>query len=242
MSEVAPETAAAPKPLDAATRAALADLMASRANVYRLLSRCYRSEVDAALAAELADEFAFASDDASLTEALDVMRAALAGADDAALEQLAVTFDRVFFGIGPLTARHAFPYESVYTSDRGIMMQDAYAQVVRAYRDQHLAKDASFTEPEDHVAVELAFMATLADRAATFLGAGTAEGDAAADETVRQSLAFAQGHLLNWVDRFCVDLRTAAAVDGENGFYVALARFTDAFVREDAALLDDMLD
>ncbi|MCI8469118.1 MAG: molecular chaperone TorD family protein [Eggerthellaceae bacterium] len=216
--------------------------MASRANVYRLLSRCYRSEVDAALAAELADEFAFASDDASLTEALDAMRAALAGADDAALEQLAVTFDRVFFGMGPLTARHAFPYESVYTSDRGIMMQDAYAQVVRAYRDQHLAKDASFTEPEDHLAVELAFMATLADRAATFLGANTAEGDAAADETVRQSLAFAQGHLLNWVDRFCVDLRTAAAVDGEDGFYVALARFTDAFVREDAALLDDMLD
>ncbi len=248
MSDNAPNAAAATdgmaaaEPLDPQTRAALADLMASRANVYRLLSRCFRSEVDAALARELAGDFAFASDDAALTAHLDALRAAVADADEAALELLAVTFDRVFFGMGPLTARHAFPYESVYTSDRGIMMQDAYAQVARAYREQHLAKDASFTEPEDHVAVELAFMATLADRARTFLEAGDAAGDEAADETVRQSLAFAQAHLLNWVNRFCADLDAAASSDGAAGFYPSLARFTDAFVREDAALLEDMLD
>lgn len=246
MSENTPQAATAVaevgSPLDASTRAALADLMASRANVYRLLSRCYRSEVDAALARELSDEFAFESDEPALMAALDAMRAALADADEAALEQLAVTFDRVFFGMGPLTARHAFPYESVYTSDRGIMMQDAYAQVVRAYREQHLAKDTSFTEPEDHLAVELSFMATLADRAASFLAAADAAGDEAADQTVRQSLAFAQAHLLDWVERFCHDLDVAASTDGADGFYPSLARLTAAFVREDAALLEDMLD
>ena len=244
MSENTDATAATAQaaPLDPAARASLAELMTSRANVYRLLSRCYRSEMDAALARELTDEFTFASDDPALADALDAMRAALAGVDEQALELLAVTFDRVFFGMGPLTARHAFPYESVYTSDRGIMMQDAYAQVVRAYREQHLTKDASFTEPEDHLAVELAFMATLADRAAAFLGAGDATGDDAADQTVRQSLAFAQGHLLNWVDRFCIDLDASASVDGADGFYPALACFTAAFVREDAALLGEMLD
>lgn len=241
-----PATAADAAPtapaLDPQTRSALAALMASRANVYRLLSRCYRSEVDDALARELTSEFAFTSDEAALTAALDAMRAALDGADEAALEQLAVTFDRVFFGMGPLTARHAFPYESVYTSDRGIMMQDAYAQVVRAYREQHLAKDASFTEPEDHLACELAFMATLADRAAAFLATGDAADDDAADQTVRQSLTFAQNHLLNWVDRFCIDLDAAASSDGTDGFYPSLARFTAAFVRGDAALLEDTLD
>lgn len=227
--------------MDSETRAALMGLMESRAHVYQVLSRSYRTEVDAAFARELANEFSFESDDAALNEALAAMRAALDGADEEALELLAVTFDRVFFGMGPLTARHAFPYESVYTSDRGIMMQEAYTSVARAYREQALAKDPAFTEPEDHLAVELAFMATLADRARTFLSAGDEAGDEAATETVRQSLAFARGHLLNWIDRFCGELTLAAAPDGENGFYVALAAFTTRFVEEDAALLEEML-
>lgn len=222
-------------------RRALAAVMESRANVYRLLSRCYRSEMDAVLAREMAEDFSLETDDDALATSLRAMQASLAGIDEDGLEMLAVTFDRVFFGMGPLTARHAFPYESVYTSDRGIMMQEAYTQVARTYREQALAKDASFTEPEDHLAVELAFMATLADRAVTFLGTGEGTADEATEETVRQSLAFAQAHLLNWIDRFCAELEAAAAPDGEEGFYAALARFTAAFVAGDAALLEEML-
>ncbi len=214
---------------------ALAEVMESRGNVYRVLSRCFRVEVDATFAAELTDEFMFESEDASLTEPLAAMRAALAGAGESELEQLAVTFDRVFFGMGPLTARHAFPYESVYTSDRGIMMQEAYSQVVHAYREQRLAKDPSFTEPEDHIAVELAFMATLADRTAAFLLHGQ---EPAAEETLRQQLRFAQDHLSNWVDRFCVDLKAAATDDA---FYANLADLTQAFVAADMRVMSEML-
>lgn len=227
--------------MDSETRAALIELMESRAHVYQVLSRSYRTEVDAAFAQELTSQFTFESDDAALREALDSMRCALADADEAALELLAVTFDRVFFGMGPLTARHAFPYESVYTSDKGIMMQDAYVDVVRTYREQSLAKDPAFTEPEDHLAVELAFMATLAERTCAFLSVETAEGDEAATMTVRQSLTFAKTHLLNWVDRFCGELALAAKPDGEDGFYVALAHFTERFVADDAAVLGEML-
>lgn len=229
--------------LDEETRSGLAALMESRANVYRLISRCFRSEVDEALARDIAERFSFESDDAALAEALAAIKRAAAAAtsDERALELLAVTFDRVFFGMGPLTARHAFPYESVYTSDRGIMMQEAYAAMTRTLREQALAKDASSTEPEDHLAVELAFMATLADRAVAFLGAGDEAGDAAATETVRQSLAFAQNHLLNWIGRFCAELVLAATPDGEEDFYVALARFTARFVEGDAELLEEML-
>ncbi len=213
---------------------AMRELMESRANVYLMLSRCYEREVDRALAADLSAGFAFESSDAQLARSLDAMESALAEIDDADIEMLAVDFDRVFFGMGPLTARHAFPYESVYTSERGIMMQDAYAQVARIYREQRLAKDSSFTEPEDHIAVELAFMATLAQRTATFLGEGL---DEAAEQTVRQQLSFLQGHLLNWADRFCIDLRQAAP----GGFYEALADFTIGLLRTDEQLLADML-
>lgn len=209
-------------------------LMDSRANVYKVLSRSFREEMDAEFASEFAKRFVFESDDALLAQKADAMKASLQDIDDDAIEMLAVDFDRVFFGMGPLTARHAFPYESVYTSEKGIMMQEAYAQVVHAYREQHLAKDESFTEPEDHIAVELAFMATLAERTATFLREGHEE---AAEQTVMQQLSFAKEHLLNWVDIFCVDL--AAAADGS--FYEHLATFTVVFVKEDAAVLEDIL-
>lgn len=213
----------------------LIELMESRANVYKVLSRSYLKEIDGAFAQEFAEAFNFESGNAELVRSLDVAKEALAGVDEAALELLAVDFDRVFFGMGPLIARHAFPYESVYTSDRGIMMQDAYAQVLHVYRQQHLAKDKSFTEPEDHIAVELAFMATLSDRTATFLREGLEE---AAEETVRQQIAFAQNHLLNWIDRFCTDL--AAAAPGT--FYEAIATFTKLFVQEDVALLGEIVE
>ena len=213
----------------------IAHLMDSRTNVYKVLSRSFREEMDAEFASEFAKRFVFESDDAQLAQKADAMKVSLQGIDDDAIEMLAVDFDRVFFGMGPITARHAFPYESVYTSEKGIMMQEAYSQVVHAYREQKLAKDEAFTEPEDHIAVELAFMATLAERSAAFLREGHEE---AAEQTVMQQLSFAKEHLLNWVDIFCVDL--AAAADGS--FYEHLATFTAAFVKEDAAVLEDILD
>lgn len=213
----------------------IADLMDSRSNVYKILSRSFREEMDVDFADELANDFIFESNNDGMMRTLSKIKESLNGLDDDSIEQMAVVFDRVFFGMGPLTARHAFPYESVYTSDKGIMMQDAYAQVVRTYREQHLAKDAKFTEPEDHLAVELVFMATLSERAAVFLREGHEE---AAEQTISQQLAFLRNHLLNWIDLFCADLIAATG----DGFYMHLADFTKSFIHEDEALLADILE
>lgn len=213
----------------------LSALTASRANVYKLLSRCFEAEIDESFAFELAHTFAFECDDEKLTVELAAMRASVADADEAAIEQLAVAFNRVFFGMGPLNAKKAFPYESVYTSDRGIMMQDAYAKMVHALRENDLAKDASFTEPEDHLAVELAFMATLATRSLDAVAEGSDE-DVVAE--LASQLKFLREHLLNWTDRFCVDLANADA----NGFYCHLARFTHRFLELDEQLLAELIE
>lgn len=125
---------------------------------YTLLSRCYEKEIDAAFAADFAGHAALESDDAALADGFAALQACLADLDEAALEQLAVVFNRVFFGMGPRTAQKAFPYESVYTSPDGLMMQEAYAQVRTLYHAARFAKDPTFPEPEDHLAVELAFL------------------------------------------------------------------------------------
>ena len=133
----------------------LVDFCENRLRVYAMLSRCFEKELDAAFAEELATKVAFASDDAALAEGFSLLQSDLAKRDEPALEQLAVAFNRVFFGMGPRAAQKAFPYESVYTSERGLMMQEAYNQVLRIYRASGFAKDPKFTEPEDHLAVEI---------------------------------------------------------------------------------------
>ena len=128
----------------------LIDFCENRSRVYALLSRCYETEIDAAFAEALAGEAALASDDAGLAAGFAALQADLAGCDEDALEQLAVVFDRAFFGMGPRTAQKAFPYESVYTSEGGLMMQEAYAEVLHVYRNAGFAKNPGFKEPEDH--------------------------------------------------------------------------------------------
>lgn len=219
----------------AGEREELRALMESRAHVYDLLSRCFETEVTPEFAKSLAHEFAFESDDEALAGSFAQMRASLDGVDEEGVEQLAVVFDRVFFGMGPKTAQKAFPYESVYTSERGIMMQDAYSEVTRLYRTMRLRKDERFTEPEDHLAVELAFMALSARQAAEALAAGDED---AACESVRGQVSFLEGHLLNWLPRFSADLRKGA----EEGFYFHAADFLLRFVEGDCALLRDMVE
>ena len=212
----------------------LIDFCENRSRVYALLSRCYETEIDAAFAESFSQGAALDSDDASLTDGFAALQADLASCDEDALEQLAVVFDRAFFGMGPRTAQKAFPYESVYTSEGGLMMQDAYSEVLRVYRGAGFAKNPGFKEPEDHLAVELAFMALLCGRAVEALRAGD---EAGAERQLRAQAAFLEQHLLNWIDRFAADVRKAA----EGGFYYNLAMFTEGFLNADAAELSDVL-
>ena len=222
------------EPLSAELAANLIGFCENRSRVYALLSRCFEKELDAAFAQQLAACDAYSFDDPALDAAFSALRSDVADLDERALEQLAVVFDLVFFGMGPRTAQKAFPYESVYTSDGGLMMQDAYADVLHVYRAARFEKNPGFTEPEDHLAVELAFMALLCGRAVEALRAGDADG---AERQLRAQLAFVQDHLLNWIERFAADMRKAA----ESGFYFDLAVFTERFLNADAAELSDVL-
>lgn len=213
----------------------LVDFCENRARVYALLSRCYEKELDAAFATELSEAARVESDDAVLADGFAALQADVAACDSEQLEMLAVVFDRVFFGMGPRTVQKAFPYESVYTSDGGLMMQDAYSKVLNLYREAQFAKNPDFTEPEDHLAVELAFMVRLCERAVEALRAGD---EAAAEVALAQQRAFLQEHLLNWVPAFARDMKASA----EDGFYAHLATFTESYLHADAEALAEVVE
>lgn len=212
----------------------LVDFCENRGRVYTLLSRFYEKEVTADFAAEVAAHADIETDDAALFEGFSAIKDELALCDEAQLEQWAVAFNRVFFGMGPRTAQKAFPYESVYTSEGGLMMQEAYAQVMHIYRDANFEKNPEFTEPEDHLAVELSFMARLCDGAVEALQKGDEESAEAALQAQKE---FLQKHLLNWVPVFAVDAKKAA----DGGLYEQLVTVTVAYLLADDKAVAEVL-
>ena len=113
-------------------------------------------------------------------------------------------------------------------------MQEAYSKAVSAYRQERLAKNPSFPEPEDHLAVELAFMQSLCERTASALSMGD---ESEAERLFAEQRAFIDEHLLTWIERFASD----AKVSAESGFYWHLAAFTEEFLKADSEALAEVL-
>ena len=114
------------------------------------------------------------------------------------------------------------------------MMQEARAEVLQTLRENNL-KRGSWTEGEDHIALELEFMQRMAMRAADALRAGDED---AAIEHLRTQRTFAQDHLLNWLPMMTEDMRRFS----RTMFYQGLAQLVMGYAEEDAAVLDELLD
>ena len=214
--------------------AQVADVMTSRAAMYSLLSRVFHKEVDAQFLSELrALHYPQGFDNESINEAFRRAYVYLRHAPEDVLDELAVDYGRTFLGSGKLNPEAAYPYESVYTSTHALLMQEARDEVLAIYRSQGIDKDGSWTDPEDHIALELEFMATLCERTAQAIKEGREED---ARSLVVTQHGFLQGHILDWTPRFLVDVPRYAKTE----FYKAFAQLADGFLTEDLALLEDV--
>ena len=221
--------------MDSETIKEFSQLMESRAHIYQTLSRCFETEITSEFAQELQTSFSFSSDNEDLNEVFAQIVAFASDLSDDDLEELAVIYDRVFYGMGPRNCDKAYPYESVYTSKSGYMMQEAYEQVKREYLRAGFEKNPDFTEPEDHMAVELAFMAMLCEKTREELAKGNEE---AAEALIGKQKKFIAEHLMSWLDRFTAALKKAA----DEGFYAWLALGTRLFVHYDQEILNELTD
>ena len=145
------------------------------------------------LAADLAED-----DDSPLAQGVRQMRTYLARRGADARRDLAVDYARVFLAAGVFEGDTAVPYESVYLSKEGILMQEPRDGVVACYRAAGFAVREDLAVPEDHAGFELEFCALLCDRVAEALEAGD-PSDAAVRECVGTLDAFAEAHLLSWL-------------------------------------------
>lgn len=213
----------------------LIDLMKSRAQAYGMLARLFREEVDLATLRELqAMRFPTATGNATVDEGYHQLFEYLRRAWEDSVTELAIDYVRTFIGHGVNGYSAAYPYESVYTSERRLLMQEARAEVLATLRENEL-KRGDCNEAEDHIALELEFMQRMALRAAEALA------DEAEDEAVaylRTSYEFLENHLLNWVPMLVTDMR----LHSKTLFYQGLGQLTLGTIEEDGAVLRELLD
>ena len=134
----------------------LAALCESRSETYSFLARLFREEVDEALLAQLNDtDYPVSSGNGLMDEGYYQIAKYLSNAWVDPLMKLSVDYTRAFLGSGIDTYSAAYPFESVYTSEKRLLMSDARDEVLAIYRSCGLEKSESWTVGEDLVAVEL---------------------------------------------------------------------------------------
>jgi putative dimethyl sulfoxide reductase chaperone len=213
----------------------LIGLMESRARMYGMLSRMFLKEIDEEALRDLQGmKFPTATGNERVDEGYSLLYKYLSRAWEESVTELAIDYVRTFIGHGVNGFSAAYPFESVYTSERRLMMQEARAEVLQTLRDNGL-KRGRWTEGEDHIALELEFMQRMALRCADDLRAGDED---AAVEHVETQRTFVRDHLLNWLPMFTSDMLKFSRTD----FYQGLAHLSLGYVDQDAALLDDLLD
>ena len=215
-----------------------------RADTYRLFASVFDKEIKAETAVSIEKLGSLTGADAAskgermVADGFAGMAKELARFDVDTETELAVDYARVFLNAGKAEGQAAIPYESVYTSEEHLLMQDARDDVRRLYRAAGVMPERQMGEiPDDYVVFELEFMALLNERVVEALKqANRSEARALAIE----AYDFLQNHLKNWSTEFTQDIFECA----QTKFYQYLAKAYRGFIsceRQDTRALVDYL-
>nr|AHF24850.1 anaerobic dehydrogenase [uncultured bacterium Contig1491] len=161
-------------------------------------------------------------EDGDLVDALVEQLQAAAGD----LDRIADDYARIFVGPAALPAP---PWESVYRDNKRLLMTATTLSVREYYRAYGYEAKERLHVPDDHLAIELDFLASLAQEALDACAAGSEED---ARQLFEAGSTFASTHLSHWVGDFAADLRDH---DGSR-FYCAIANALAAFVSADVKI------
>lgn len=206
-------------------RAEYAALMKNRAGMYRFFAGLFVGELSAAQIEAIRTGSFPAGGNSDQAQGFRRMQDALK--DSACtVHELAADYAKIFLAAGAYQGNGAFPYESVYTSARHLIMQEAWEAVRSIYAESGLFLEiGSSGLMEDHISVELEYMALLCERA----------GEKTNPEAVRQQSSFLESHIFNWVPDFLADVEKYARGD----FYRGLAQAAKGFLSLDKEFLKE---
>ena len=196
-----------------------------RAEVYHLLATLYLTPPESDTLAALGhpsfvDGWPLGRGHADVEAGLARLAGALPGATARAVRE---EFWHLFGTLGPAAAP---PWQSVYLDREQVLMGAETIRVRLLFARFGLASALTGQQPEDHLGLQLQFLATLAARTAERLAAGDQLGARTLLEGQRECL---EAHLLRWVALFAARAEAAS----ETGFYAGLSRLTLGLLRSD---------
>lgn len=213
-------------------------LLANRLYLYSLLYKTFGREPDAQLlrllsAETTVDGFGLLS--AEEGDVLDrvgpFLEAVREKADDPVfLEDVKTEYMHLFIGPDKLVAP---PWESVYRGEDGMLFQKVTLEVREIYRGFGLLPEGYPHVADDSLALELGFMARLAERTLEDLHSGDEVG---LGRLLESSEAFLSQHLLLWFPKFLERMRKART----QVIYPQLCVVLDAFLKRDRDSLREL--
>ncbi|MGI9862154.1 molecular chaperone TorD family protein [Moorella naiadis] len=215
----------------------LSEWLQGRELVYSFLARVYQEgpnqEMLGALAGEqFLAELAADSQNEDLTAGCRQMQVELAAHREdleAYHQELQEDYNRLFVGPGHLEAP---PWESVYRSQEHLLFSEKTLAVREFYRSFGLESKKKNQEPDDHLGLELEFMAWLCREAAAKVQDG-----GVCEKLLTGQKRFLQEHLEQWVPALTADIQRAARTD----FFRGLARLTRGWLATDASEVEMVL-
>jgi TorA maturation chaperone TorD len=222
------------------TLAEVSELSKNRQAFYMLLSRILEKEVTNDLLAALRDKKSFFSqsiegiDDKKMTEGFRLVNHYFENSSKKSLDEicldLAVEYAGLFLGVW---GKPPHPSESIYGSTGGALMQKERDDVLKMYRSVGLDRSKDFREPEDHVAIELQFMAILASKTVSASQAGDVR-------EVRRIIdlqeSFLRSHLGRWIGFLSHDV----VEEGKLDFYKGICLLAEGFIEQDLQILSEL--
>ena len=223
-------------------QAGIIEFCEQRASVYRMLASLTDREVNEKTApalvtmGDLKDSADADENEKRCNKGFRVMASCVRHFTEDVENVLACDFARVFLAAGRYDGKAAVPYESIYTSEEEILMQESRDQVRAIFREAGVMPDSKgITNPEDYLPYELEFMAYLNDQ---MVKAVRENRDVDAADLATQQYRFLHNHLLNWTGKLIEDIDRVA----QTAFYRALGEALGGFLAceaDDVAALRD---
>ena len=210
-------------------------LLSNRRFMYAFACRAFASEPDDTFLAVVSS--AHAKDECELVDGLEHAGEALwnavnVAASEVGLARLRCEYTKLFVGPAKLAAP---PWESVYVSAEPLLFQESTLAVREAYRRFGYAAAGYPRIADDHAAIELEFMATMATET---LNAEARGDEARAQALLKSQLGFLEEHLLVWLSLFADRVESCNVV---SGFYPSLARLAALVCERDAEVIEELL-
>ena len=216
----------------------LAEVMASRASFYRMLSRLFfeplkADDIDMLESMDFVAQAKELGGEGKLAQGLNDMGRGLRRRHTGTRTLLATDFTMCFDGIRADEGKVA--YASVFLSDEGLLYQKPRSEVYGLLLSQGLRLKKGVDLPEDHLSFEFEYLAILAERAQEAFKAGDS---ASAQQALQDSIEFLDNHVKTWLPMF--EQRALALL--ETRFYQGVVKAASGYVELDEETVSQALE